>query len=160
MRSMECFDLKKFSGHLARSPPTYSRHGLKKVLGLVVWALWCIPPWQVEQVRVIALDTPEKYASTASQPLKMSTAEHSSRVLAASSSLWGCMTWRRIVATEENVRVAQENVSVAHRKCQRRARKCQRATRRGPHRPTGLPKQLRNCGDKEMAIRVGRDLCS
>ena len=48
MRSMECFDLKKFS-------PIW-RGGLLilgglVVLGLVGWALWCIPQWQTEHVK-------------------------------------------------------------------------------------------------------------
>ena len=48
MRSMECFALKKFS-------PIW-RGGLLilgglGVLGLVGWALWCIPQWQAEHVK-------------------------------------------------------------------------------------------------------------
>ena len=50
MRRMECFDVKKFSP-IWRGVLLLVLGGLV-VLGLVVWALWCIPPWQVEQVRV------------------------------------------------------------------------------------------------------------
>ena len=86
MRSMECFDLNKLFSNWRGVLLVLA--GLV-VLGLVVWALRCIPPWQVEQVRA-RLDTPEKYEYRLAT-LKMSTAEPSSRVLAASSYLWGCI---------------------------------------------------------------------
>ena len=87
MWSMECFDLKKFfpiwRGVLLVL-------GGLVVLGLVVWALWCIPPWQVEQVRVRLLDKPtdEYRLATLEDEYR---AAHSSRVLADSSYLWGCI---------------------------------------------------------------------
>ena len=103
MRSMECFDVNKFS-------PTWRGVllvlGVLVVLGLVVWALWCIPPWQVEQVRV-RLDKP-------ADEYRLATLEDEHRRTLVQSIggfflLVGLyLAWRRIVATEENVRVAQE----------------------------------------------------
>ena len=128
MRSMKCFDLKKLS-------PIWRGLllvlGGLVVLGLVVWALWCIPPWQVEQVRV-RLDKPEKYE------YRLATLEDEYRRTLAQSIggfflLVGLyLTWRRIVATEKNVSVAEEGQIT------------ERFTR-----------AIAQLGDKEMAIRLG-----
>ena len=115
------------------------------VLGLVVWALWCIPPWQVEQVRV-RLDTPEKYE------YRLATLEDEYRRTLVQSIggfflLVGLyLTWRRIVATEENVSVAQENVSVA----QENVRVAQEGNITG-----GFTKAIAQLGDDKMAIQLG-----
>ncbi len=115
------------------------------VLGLVVWALWCIPPWQVEQVRV-RLDTPEK------DEYRLATLEDEYRRTLVQSIggfflLVGLyLTWRRIVATEENVRVAQENVSVA----QENVRVAQEGNITG-----GFTKAIAQLGDDKMAIQLG-----
>ena len=149
MLSMECFDLKKFS-------PIWRGVllvlGGLVVLGLVVWALWCIPPWQVEQVRV-RLDKPEKYE------YRLATLEDEYRSTLVQSIggfflLVGLyLTWRRIVATEKNVSVAQENVSVALTNV-RVAQENVRVAEEG-HITDRFTKAIAQLGDKEMAIRLG-----
>ena len=149
MRSMECFDLKKFS-------PIWRGVllvlGGLVVLGLVVWALWCIPPWQVEQVRV-RLDTPEKYE------YRLATLEDEYRRTLVQSIggfflLVGLyLTWRRIVATEKTVSVAQENLSVAQENV-RVAQETVRVAEEGQVTER-FTKAIAQLGDKEMAIRLG-----
>ena len=142
MRSMACFDLKKFA-------PIWRGVllvlGGLVVLGLVVWALWCIPPWQVEQVRG-RLDTPEK------DEYRLATLEDEYRRTLVQSIggfflLVGLyLTWRRIVATEKTVSVAQENVSVAQENV--------RVAQEG-HITDRFTQAIAQLGDKEMAIRLG-----
>ena len=115
------------------------------VLGLVVWALWCIPPWQVEQVRV-RLDTPEK------DEYRLATLEDEYRRTLVQSIggfflLVGLyLTWRRIVATEKNVSVAQENVSVAQENV---------SVAQEGHITDRFTKAIAQLGDCKMAIRLG-----
>ena len=115
------------------------------VLGLVVWALWCIPPWQVEQVRV-RLDTPEK------DEYRLATLEDEYRRTLVQSIggfflLVGLyLTWRRIVATEKNVSVAQENVSVAQENV---------SVAQEGHITDRFTKAIAQLGDDKMAIQLG-----
>ena len=73
------------------------------VLVFSVWALWCVPPWLVEQV----LGEPV-------EPVELASLEDAYRrtltqIFGGLALLYGLyLTQRRIVATEDNVRIAQE----------------------------------------------------
>ena len=149
MRSMECFDLNKLFSNWRGVLLVLA--GLV-VLGLVVWALRCIPPWQVEQVRA-RLDTPEKYE------YRLATLEDEYRRTLVQSIggfflLVGLyLTWRRIVATEKTVSVAQENLSVAQENV-RVAQENVRVAEEGQVTDR-FTKAIAQLGDKEIAIRLG-----
>ena len=107
------------------------------VAAIVVALLWCVPPLLVEQVRV-RLDEPadEYYLANLEDAYRRTLAQ----ILGGLGLLYGLyLTQRRIVATEDNVRVAQENVRVAQEG---------QITER-------FTKAIAQLGDKEMAIRLG-----
>ena len=73
---------------------------------VVVAILWCVPPWQVEQVREQLVDDPEAIRLA---NLKDTYRRTLAQILGGLALLYGLyLTQRRIVATEDNVRVAQE----------------------------------------------------
>ena len=80
-----------------------SWRGVLAVLVFSVWALWCVPPWLVEQV----LGEPV-------EPVELASLEDAYRrtlaqIFGGLALLYGLyLTQRRIVATEDNVRIAQE----------------------------------------------------
>ena len=73
---------------------------------VAVALLWCVPPWQVEQVR-LHLDKPADEYRLAK--LKDEYRRTLAQIFGGLALLYGLyLTQRRIVATEDNVRVAQE----------------------------------------------------
>ena len=104
---------------------------------LVLAVLTCVPAWQVERVRVGQDQPVDAY--------RLATLEDEHRrtlaqILAGCGLLVGLyLTWRRIVATEDNVRVAEETVRVAEE----------------GHITDRFTKAIAQLGDKEMAIRLG-----
>ena len=113
-------------------------------LGVVALILW-LPPWQVEQVRV-RLDKPEKYE------YRLATLEDEYRRTLVQSIggfflLVGLyLTWRRIVATEDNVRVAAENVSVALKNV---------SVAQEGHITDRFTRAIEQLGDDKIEIRLG-----
>ena len=126
---MACFGLKKFS-------PIW--RGVLLVLGglvvavLVGWALWCVPQWQVEQVRGRRCDPDAvRFAN-----LEDNYRRTLSQIVGGLAVLYGLyLTYRRIVATEKNVEVAQEGQVT--------------------ERFTRAIDQLGQEGERKMAIRLG-----
>ena len=107
------------------------------VAAIVVALLWCVPPLLVEQVRV-RLDEPanEYYLANLEDAYRRTLAQ----ILGGFGLLYGLyLTQRRIVATEDNVRVGQDNVRVAEE----------------GHITERFTKAIAQLGDKEMAIRLG-----
>ena len=103
---------------------------LAVLVGTVVMAiLWCVPPWLVEQV-MAGLDKPDAYRIANLEDAYRRTL---AQILGGLVLLYGLyLTQRRIVATEENVRVAQEG----------------QVTER-------FTRAIEQLGHKEMAIRLG-----
>ncbi len=134
MRSMKCFDLKKFFLRWRMSLLAVV------VAAVVVAILWCVPPWLVEQ----ALGEPVKPVEPV-EPAEIASLEDAYRrtlaqILGGLALLYGLyLTQRRIVATENNVRVAQETVRVVEE-----GQITERFTR-----------AIEQLGDQEMAIRLG-----
>ena len=128
MLSMEGFDLKKFFT---------SWRGMCILAVLVLAVLICVPAWQVERVRVGQDQPVDAYRlATLEDEYRRTLAQ----ILAGCGLLVGLyLTWRRIVATEENVRVAQETVRVAEE----------------GHITDRFTKAIAQLGDTEMAIRLG-----
>ena len=139
---MECFDLKKFFSNW-RGVLLLFLGGLA-VLGPVGWALWCIPPWQVEQVRVRLDEPADEYRLATLEDEYRRTLVQSIGGFFLLVGLY--LTWRRIVATEKNVSVAQENVSVALTNVSV-AEEGQITER--------FTKAIAQLGDDKMAIRLG-----
>ena len=128
MRSMTYSDVKKF---------VTSWQGMCIPAVLVLAVLICVPAWQVERVRV-GQDQPVDAYRLAS--LEDTYRRTLAQILVGCGLLVGLyLTWRRIVATEETVRVAQETVRVAQEG---------QITER-------FTKAIAQLGDKEMAIRLG-----
>ncbi len=114
-----------------------SWRGLCLLAVLVLAVLICVPAWQVERVRV-GQDPPvdayrlarleDEYRRTLAQ------------ILAGCGLLVGLyLTWRRIVATEDNVRVAEETVRVAEE----------------GHLTDRFTQAIAQLGEDNMAIRLG-----
>ncbi len=107
------------------------------------FVLWCVPPWQVEQV----LGEPPDLTKLDLAKL----ADEYRRTLAQSIGAFFILvglyiSWRRVAVTEENVRVAQKNVRIA----QENVRVAQEG--QVTERFTQAIKQL---GDCSLAIRLG-----
>ena len=130
MLSLADFDLKKFF----LSWRMYLLTVL--VVAIAVAILWCVPPWQVEHIRG-RLDKPDEVRLANLEDAYRRTL---AQILGGLALLYGLhLTYRRIVATEDNVRVAQETVRVAQE-----GQITERFTR-----------AIEQLGHKEMAIRLG-----
>ena len=108
------------------------------VLGLVGWALWCIPQWQAEHVKEYPYQLAkltDEYRRTLAQS-----------IVGFFLFVGLYLTWRRIMATEENVRVAQENVRVAQETV--------RVAEEG-HITERFTRAIDQLGSANMAIRLG-----
>ena len=126
MRSMACFDLKKFFSNWRG---VLLLLGGLVVLGLVGWALWCIPPLLVEQV-VGRLDKPDTYHIAKLEDEYRRTLVQSIGGFFLLVGLY--LGWLRVKAAQENVRVAEEGQIT------------ERFTR-----------AIAQLGDDNMAIRLG-----
>ena len=114
-----------------------SWRGLCLLAVLVLAVLICVPAWQVERVRVGQDQPVDAYRLARLEDEYRRTL---AQILAGCGLLVGLyLTWRRIVATEDNVRVAQETVRVVEE-----GQITERFTR-----------AIAQLGDDKMAIRLG-----
>ena len=99
------------------------------VAAVVVALLWCVPPWQVEQVRGRLDKSDEVRLASLEDEYRRTLAQ----ILGGLALLYGLyLTYRRIVAAEDNVRVAEEG-----------------------HITERFTRAIGQLGDDNLAIRLG-----
>ena len=120
---MADFDLKKFF-----------RSWQMWLVALAILSLWCVPKWQLKQADIG--DTDKVHPASLEDDYRRTLAQ----ILGGLGLLYGLyLAQRRIVAMEDNVRVAQDNVGVAQE-----GQVTERFTR-----------AIAQLGDDKMAIRLG-----
>ena len=149
--SMACFDLKKILPSWQGGLRLLGWLGVAGLLGFIVWALLWLPPQQVEQVRERLDKTADEHRLAILEDTYRRTLAQSIGGLLLIVGLY--VAWRRVKATEENVRVAQENIRVAQENvsvAQENVRVAQegQVTER-------FTRAIAQLGDDKMAIRLG-----